>query len=189
MISMASVARTQMVNVSNIIRNQSLSWANVISNQAKRARDAFTSQMMSMVKVARNQMYNVLTTVSSYMSKIANATNKTINVKVNKSTTSSGGGGSIGNLPVTPAMASAFYAANAASTLSIGNMGALAHSNSYGMSTGGGGSSFDGSSSGGMTIEIPVMLDGRELARASAKYVDNELKLMSKRENRKRGAK
>ena len=189
MLSMAAVARTQMVNVSNIIRNQSLSWANVISNQAKRARDAFTSQMMSMVKVARNQMYNVLTTVSSYMSKIANATNKTINVKVNKSTTSSGGGGSIGNLPVTPAMASAFYAANAASTLSIGNMGALAHSNSYGMSTGGGGSSFDGSSSGGMTIEIPVMLDGRELARASAKYVDNELKLMSKRENRKRGAK
>ena len=189
MLSMAAVARTQMVNVSNIIRNQSLSWANVISNQAKRARDAFTSQMMSMVKVARNQMYNVLTTVRSYMSQISNATNKTINLKVNKSTTSSGGGGSIGNLPVTPAMASALHAANAASTLSIGNMGALAHSNAYGMSTGGGGSSFDGSSSGGMTIEIPVMLDGRELARASAKYVDNELKLMSKRENRKRGAK
>lgn len=188
MLSMAAVARTQMVNVSNIIRNQSLSWANIISNQAKRARDNFTRQMMSMVKVARNQLYNVLTTVSSYMSKIANATNKSFNVKVNKSITSSNTGGG-GSLPIMPAMASALHAANAASTLSIGNMGALAHSNSYGMSTGGGGSSFDGSSSGSMTIEIPVMLDGRELARASAKYVDNELKLMSKRENRKRGAK
>lgn len=187
MISMASVARTQMVNVSNIIRNQSLSWANVISNQAKRARDAFTSQMMSMVKVARNQMYNVLTTVRSYMSQISGATNKSINLKVNKSVTTSNVGGV--NLPVTPAMASAFYAANAASTLSMGDMGALAHSNSYGMSTGGGGSSFSGSSSGSMTIEIPVMLDGRELARASAKYVNNELKLIANRENRKRGAK
>ena len=188
MISMASVARTQMVNVSNIIRNQSLSWANIISNQAKRARDNFTRQMMSMVKVARNQMYNVLTTVRGYMSQISSATNKSINLKVNKSITSSNTGGG-GSLPVIPAMASALHAANAASTLSIGNMGALAHSNSYGMSTGGGGSSFSGSSSGSMTIEIPVMLDGRELARASAKYVDNELKLMSKRENRKRGAK
>lgn len=188
MLSMAAVARTQMVNVTNIIRNQSLSWANIISNQAKRARDNFTRQMMSMVKVARNQMYNVLTTVRSYMSQISGATNKSINVKVNKSITSSNTGGG-GSLPVMPAMASALHAANAASTLSIGNMGALAHSNSYGMSTGGGGSSFSGSSSGSMTIEIPVMLDGRELARASAKYVDNELKVMSNRENRKRGAK
>jgi phage-related protein len=59
------------------------------------------------------------------------------------------------------------------------------------MSTGGGGSSFCGNRvmSDNVTLEIPVILDGRELARASAKYVDNELKLMTKRENRKRGAK
>ena len=85
--------------------------------------------------------------------------------------------------------ANALYAANNASTMSLGNnMSALASNASYAMSTGGG--STAGSSIGSnVTLEIPVMLDGRELARASAKYVDSELKLMTKRENRKRGAK
>ena len=85
--------------------------------------------------------------------------------------------------------ANALYAANNASTMSLGNnMSALASNASYAMSTGGG--SMAGSSIGSnVTLEIPVMLDGKELARASAKYVDSELKLMTKRENRKRGAK
>lgn len=85
--------------------------------------------------------------------------------------------------------ANALYAANNASTMSLGNnMSALANNASYAMSTGGGSSA--GSSIGSnVTLEIPVLLDGRELARSSARYVDNELKLMTKRENRKRGAK
>jgi hypothetical protein len=67
-------------------------------------------------------------------------------------------------------------------------MGALANSTSYAMSTGGG--SMAGSSIGSnITLEIPVMLDGRELAKASAKYIDGEIKTINKRENRKRGAK
>lgn len=172
MMSMAAVARTQMVNVSNIIRNQAVNWYNIINNQAKKARDAFTSQMISMAKVASTQMSKVSSSIRGAMSQ---ATSKAVSLNV--STNYSG------------LSANALYAANNASTMSLGNnMGALANNASYAMSTGGG--SAAGSSIGSnVTLEIPVMLDGKELARASAKYVDSELKLMTKRENRKRGAK
>ena len=185
MISMASVARTQLVNISNIIRNQSLSWYNVINNQAKNARDAFTRQMMSMVKVARNQMYNVLNTVRSYMSQISSATNKSINLRVNKTTTSNIGGGT---LPTMPAMASALYAANNASTYSLNATGLSSRAASAT-------SGFNSSSSGtrgaeeGQIIHTHVYLEGREIAKASAKYMNSEIKTINKRENRKRGVK
>ena len=185
MMSMAAVARTQMVNVSNIIRNQSLNWANIIRNQAKNARDAFTSQMISMAKVAATQMNKVVSSVRSSMSQVASATSRGISVNVNRTVSTSYSGGA------SALSANALYAANNASTLSLGNNMGAYNSNSYAMSTGGSGSAFGGSrvASDNVTLEIPVILDGRELARASAKYVDNELKLMSKRENRKRGAK
>ena len=180
MLSMASVARTQLVNISNIIRNQSLSWYNVINNQAKNARDAFTRQMMSMVKVARNQMYNVLSTVRSYMSQITGATNKSISLNVGQS------GGSA-TLPTTPAlaMADALYAANAASTYSLDASGISSRASSA--------SSNNSSASYGPSeaniIHTHVYLEGREIAKASAKYMNDAIKAINKRENRKRGVK
>lgn len=185
MMSMAAVARTQMVNVSNIIRNQSINWANIINNQAKNARDNLTRQFISMAKVAATQMNKVVSSVRSSMSQVASATSRGISVNVNRTVATSYSGGA------SALSANALYAANNASTLSLGNNVGAYNSNSYAMSTGGGGSSFGGNRvmSDNVTLEIPVILDGRELARASAKYVDNELKLMTKRENRKRGAK
>ena len=186
-ISIASVARTQLVNVTNIIRNQSLAWANIISNQAKNARDNFTRQFMSMVKVARNQMYNVLNTVRSYMSQISSATNKTMNLKVNKTVTTSNIGGG-GTLPTMPAMASALQAANNASTYSLNATGLSSRAASAT-------SGFNSSSSGtrgaeeGQIIHTHVYLEGKEIARASAKYMNSEIKTINKRENRKRGVK
>ena len=178
MMSMAAVARTQMVNVSNIIRNQAINWYNIINNQAKKARDAFTSQMISMAKVASTQMGKVTKSIRSAMSQASSGVN--VNVSRTVSTNYAAG---------RALSANALYAANNASTATLGNnMGALANSTSYAMSTGGG--SMAGSSIGSnITLEIPVMLDGRELARASAKYIDGEIKTINKRENRKRGAK
>ena len=88
------------------------------------------------------------------------------------------------------ASADALYAANAASTYSIGrNMGALASRAASAVSSEGTTFSSGGSrgSGNGMTIEVPVKLDGREIARATAKYTDEELKTIASRENRKRG--
>lgn len=181
-LSMAAVARTQMVNISNIVRNQAIAWNNIIANQAKNARDNFTRQFMSMAAVCRTQMNKCLSSVKSVMSQISSATNKkmSMNVNVNRSVSTS----------YAMPSANALYAANNASTFSLGgNTGALAYGASYAMSTGGGITSNGGGMSDGTIIEVPLYLDGREVARATAKYVDSELKLMTKRENRKRGAK
>lgn len=186
-LSMAAVARTQMVNISNIIRNQAVTWSNIISNQAKNARDNLTRQFISMAKVVATQMKNCLSSVNSYMSKIASATNKkmTMSLNVNKTVTTSFAGISGGTV------ASAMYAANNASTYSLGGdtsaLTSRASAVSSASSTGSSNNSRGGSD--GLILEIPVMLDGKEVARATARYVDNELKTMASRENRKRGAK
>jgi TP901 family phage tail tape measure protein len=182
-LSMAAVARTQMVNISNIVRNQAMSWANIISNQVKRARDALTRQFMSMAAVARTQMSKVASAVSSSMSNVAASASRGISMNVNVNRSVSTGY----SMP----SANALYAANAGATFSLGNnMSAFANNASYAAPSGNSGGSSNSSSAGGsMVIEVPLYLDGREAARAIAKYVDGELKLMTKRENRKRGAK
>lgn len=186
--SMAAVARTQMVNISNIVRNQSSSWASIIGSKAKTARDNLTRQFISMAKVVATQMKNCLSSVTSYMSKIASATNKkmTMSLNVNRTvqTTFAGVGGDAAALS-----ANAIYAANNASIASLANNTGALYGSSYAMSTGGSSSNGGRGMNDNIVLEIPVMLDGREVARATAKYVDNELKLMTKRENRKRGAK
>ena len=180
--SMAAVARTQMVNISNIIRNQAVTWTNIISNQVKIARDALTRQFMSMAAVARTQMNKVTSAVRSSMSNIASATSRGISMNVNVNRNASGS--------YAMPSANALYAANAGATFSLGNnMSAFANNASYAAPSGNSGTSSSDSAGGGMVIEVPLYLDGKVVARATARYVDNELKQMTKRENRKRGAK
>jgi hypothetical protein len=86
--------------------------------------------------------------------------------------------------------ANALYAANNASTMSLGNnMSALASNASYAMSTGGSGTSGGSSRGEGQELHIHLDVDGRQLAKTSARYIDGEIKAINKRENRKRGAK
>ena len=181
-LSMAAVARTQMVNISNIIRNQAVAWKNIIANQVKNARDALTRQFMSMAAVARTQMNKVASAVSSSMGKVAASASKGVSMNVNVNR----------NVSTAYAMpsANALYAANAGATFSLGNnMSTFANNASYAAPSGNSGSSSSDSAGGGMVIEVPLYLDGKVVARATARYVDNELKQMTKRENRKRGAK
>jgi TP901 family phage tail tape measure protein len=188
MMSMASVARTQMVNISNIIRNQSVNWANIIGNQAKNARDNLTRQFMSMAAVVKTQMNKCLSSVKSTMSQIAKQTNKSMNLKVNVNKTVTTKNATASS---TPSMASAFYAANTASAFSMGtyaNTSTLSSRASSAISSGGSSSSYTGSNRD-LLLEIPLVVDGRELARSSAKYINGELKAISKRNDRKRGIK
>ena len=180
-ISMASVARTQMVNISNIIRNQATSWANIIRNQAQNARNALTSSFMSMAAVARNQMANVLYVVQSYMSRIAYACSRrlTINVSVNRTVTTTYKSVEQGPaaLKTSIPMANMLSGAMAGGRTSIGLgtlIGAVSASASKGQV---------------VKIEVPLYLEGREIARASAKYMDGELSRVNTRTDRKRGVK
>ena len=191
-LSMASVARTQMVNISNIVRNQSSNWASIIGSKAKAARDNLTRQFMSMASVVATQMKKCLSSVTSYMNQIAKATNKkmTMSLNVNKTVTTKNISASTGIGGSRALSADAIYAANNASIASLaGNTGALyGNAASYAMPTGGSSSSSSRGSEA-IVLEIPLYLDGKVVAKETARYVDNELKLITKRENRKRGAK
>ena len=179
-ISMAKVARTQMVNVSNIVRNQAMRWGNIIRNQASNARNALTSSFMSMAAVARNQMANVLSVVRSYMSQIAATCNRTLTLKVNISKTETTTKKVVVekspkslNMPQSSSISASGYA-RSTSSIGLGTLvGALSSS-----STG---------SNRAISIEVPLVLEGREIARASAIYTREELARLEKRNNRKRG--
>ena len=179
-ISMAAVARTQMVNVSNVIRNQAVGWANVIRNQASNARNALTSSFMSMAAVARSQMANVLSVVRSYMSQIAAACNRTLTLKVNISKTETttkkvvveNSPKSL-NMPQSSSLSASGYSRSAGS-IGLGTLVGALNPNSIG-------------SDRAISIEVPLVLNGREIAKASAIYTREELSRLEKRNNRKRG--
>lgn len=181
-ISMASVARTQMVNVSNVIRNQAVGWSNVIRNQASNARNALTRSFMSMAAVARSQMANVLSVVRSYMSQIAAACNKTLTLKVNINKTETttkkvvvDGGGKTGMMNIAVPQTSLFTASGTRGASNSIGLGSLAQALSgYGKDQ-------------TISISVPVVLEGREIAKASAIYTREELSRLEKRNNRKRG--
>lgn len=181
-ISMAAVARTQMVNVSNVIRNQASSWSNVIRNQASNARNALTRSFMSMAAVARTQMARVLSVVQSYMSQISAACNKTLNLKVNISKTETTtkkvvveGGGKTGMMNIAVPQTSSFTASGTRGASNSIGLGSLAQALSgYGKDQ-------------TISISVPVVLEGREIAKASAIYTREELSRLEKRNNRKRG--
>ena len=175
-LNMANIFRNQFINMANITRNQMLNIANIIRNQASNARNALTSSFISMAKVVATQMNKCLSSVRNTMTQMASAASRGISMNVS------------GGMPAA-APANALYAANAASTYSVGGRTSALYNGASAMSTGTASSSSNRDTSSSTVLEIPLYLDGREVARATAKYVDNELKLMTKRENRKRGAK
>ena len=179
-ISMGNVARTQMVNVSNIVRNQAMRWSNIIRNQAQSARNALTSSFMSMAAVARNQMANVLSVVQSYMSRIAATCNRTLTLKVNISKTETTTKKVVVekspkslNMPQSSSLSASGYT-RSTSSIGLGTLVGALNTASTG-------------SNRVISIEVPLVLEGREIARASAIYTREELARLEKRNNRKRG--
>ena len=181
--NMADIARTQMVNVTNIIKNQSSQWASTIRSQASSMNSAFTSAFSGLSSIAASQMAKCLSTVRSYMSQIRAAVSQkmTLNVSVNKTVTTT-------NITKTKP-ASAAYAMRAvnASAFALSAPKAMATGYSTNNDTGGGAFSRNKLGYGSLSLEVPLYLDGREIARASSKYTQDELNKLEKRSKRKRG--
>lgn len=179
MISMASVARTQMVNVSNIVRNQAISWSNVIRNQSANMKASFSSAFSGLAGVAARGMAACLSTVRSYMSQIraATAQTMTMNFRVNKTMTTT-------NVTKNVTQGLANTMGNIArSSASLIAPQAVAIGGSIGTNrTVGGLGSVES-----LELSVPLTVDGREIARATASYNQAELAKLSKRNNRRRG--
>ena len=180
MLSMANVTRTQMVNITNIIRNQSTQWASLVQSGASKAKSNFSSSFSGLASVARTQMANCLSIVKNYMSQIAAATSKTMtmNFRVNKTTTTTnitknvtqGARATMGNINTN--MRGIAQPSTMSTSMASGSINLAANNNG---------------SLGSLALEVPVMLDGREIARASASYNQAELAKLEKRSKRKRG--
>lgn len=179
-VSMANVARNQMVNISNIIRNQAISWSNVIRNQSANCRSAMTANFSGLASVAQSGMARVLATVQSYMAQIRSAVSQqmTMNFKVNKTITTTNVTKNVqeGMRSTMASMNSNMMGVGSPNVMSAGGLGTI----NINANTSGG-------ISGNLALEVPLYLDGKEIARASAVYTEAELAKLNKRNNRKRG--
>lgn len=218
-VSCSNIARNQFVNISNIVRNQStnarnsatsqfISLKKVISTQLSEARNIVTSKMISISKVvntqsssARNnatrqfislrkvittQMSQAYSSVSSYMNKIAHATNRTLNTKVNVTR-------SVRTVNESGKTASALATLSTAAFSSLNAM-AVGSNQGYAMATGNYGY-IEGKQSNAskdnqvVYLNIVTELDGKVVAKETAKYMDGELIKVRDRNSRKRGSK
>ena len=174
MTNMNNATRTALVNIANIVRNQMLNCTNIVRNQAANMSNAMSQGLSKMASSAQSAMSRVLSVIRSAMAQaraIASAP-ITINIQSNisrKVTTTHVAGG------LKQTMASI-----GANSLSVGSPNV--------MSSGGRHTITPVSGNGGSyTFTIPISVDGREIARATAKYNQSELDRLSKRNSRKKG--
>lgn len=206
-ISMSKVISTQCTNARTAVVSKMMSINAVVNTQAWKARDNATRAFMSLAAVVRTQMSNALTSVRNAMSQIASATNRTLTTKVNvsKTITTTNVAKSIQAKPQTfnfsavrsiqprsfsLAATRSLGGINSLATASYGSPSTLASTNSRvssGSTTYGGTKGTTKTNSKPVYFDISIPIDGKEIAKASVKYMDGELKIINNRNNRKKG--
>lgn len=173
-VNMANITRNQMLNIANIVRNQMLNCTNIVRNQASNMSSAMSQGLSKMASSAQSAMNRVLSVIRSAMAQaraIASAP-ITINIQSNisrKVTTTHVAGG------LKQTMANI-----GANSLSVGTPNVMSGGATHVVNpVSGNGANY--------VFTIPVTVDGREVARATAKYNQAELDRLSKRNSRKRG--
>lgn len=177
-LSFAGIVRSQMLNSTKIVKNQMENMKKAIRDESKAARDNLTRQFISMRKVAVTQLSEILREVNEYMKAIATATDRTfsINFDINTtvSTTYTTNFGPGASLAVPRGNSLSVNSPLRSSTASTGLGSLMATSSSRGNDR-------------PISIEVPLVLEGREIAKASAIYTREELNKLEKRNSRKRG--
>ena len=187
-VSFANIVRNQMLNITNITRNQMtntrkavvekcISMKKVITTQTSEARNNLTRQMISMRNVTATQMSLILKKVTSTMNTIQQATNRQFRM----------------TLSVDRKVTTSFITKNVTQGLAS-TMGAIARNtmnlgvpNTMAIASSGVGDNFSSNSNNMYEFSIPLFLDGREVAKATATYNQAELDKLSRRKSRKRG--
>ena len=138
-----------------------------------------TSAFAGMAASARAGMANVLSIVRSYMAQIRSETSKTMTMNFQVSKT------------VTTTNVTKNVTEGLRNTMGAISRGSTPLSAPQAMSIGGYAtsmSSIGGLAAGGsITLDVPLYIDGKEVARATAVYNEQELAKLAKRNNRKRG--
>lgn len=205
-ISMKKVISTQVTEARTKVVEKMMSINAVVNTQAWKARDNATRAFMSLAAVVRTQMSNALSSVRNAMSQIASATNRTLTTKVNisKTVTTTNVAKSIQAKPQTFSFSAvrsiqprSFSFAAVRSLTNANSLATASYSSPVALASGNRGVSgstvYSGSKETAKTNSKPVYfnisipIDGKNIAKASAKYMDGELKIINNRNNRKKG--
>ena len=191
LVGCTNITRTQFVNIKNIISNQisaarnivtskMISINKVVSTQSSAARNNATRNFISLRKVIQTQMSEAYRSVSSYMSKIKSATNQNLHTKINVTKTV--------ETVKKDSNASSLSFANFAKLSSMATNKSLSYASLSTSGIGGDIGSDNGNSSSKPTIiHNYIDLDGKIVAKQTAKYMDGELTILNNKNNRKRG--
>lgn len=183
-ISIKKVITTQLSEARQIVTNKMLSISKVVNTQSSNARNNATRHFISLRKVIQTQMSEAYSSVSSYMNKIARSTNRTLSTKVNVTksvkTVDAGKSSSLAALS-----ASAFNSLNAMA-LSGSGLTYAAAGGSSGIGLSGANNS---SANQSIYLELPTYIDGKVVAKTTARYMNDELAILDKKNSRKRGNK
>lgn len=191
LVGCTNITRTQFVNIKNIISNQvsaarniatskMISINKVVSTQSSAARNNATRNFISLRKVIQTQMSEAYRSVSSYMSKIKSATNQNLHTKINVTKTV--------ETVKKDSNASSLSFANFAKLSSMATNKSLSYASLSTSGIGGDIGSNNGNSSSKPTIiHNYIDLDGKIVAKQTAKYMDGELTILNNKNNRKRG--
>lgn len=182
-ISLRKVITTQTTEARNNVTSKMISISKVVNTQSSNARNNATKHFISLRKVIQTQMSQAYNSVSNYMTKIAHATNRTLNTKVNVTR----------SVKTVDASASSKVSSLATSAFSSLSAMATGPKLGYAMANTGGYSSNNISNNSNsdnvIYFELPTYLDGKEVAKTTAKYMNNQLTIIDKRNSRKRGGK
>lgn len=178
-ISLRKVITTQLSEARQIVTSKMISIAKVINTQSSNARNNATRHFISLRKVIQTQMSEAYSSVSSYMDKIASATNRTLSTRVNVTksvkTVDAGGPSSLSFAGFTKLSSMATNKSLSYASLSTSGIGGDIGSNN------------GNSSSKPTIIHNYIDLDGKIVAKQTAKYMDGELTILNNKNNRKRG--
>ncbi len=173
--NMANTARTQFTNITNIVKNQMQNCQNAVQSGATAMTSALTSGMSGMESAAKSAMDKVVAAVRNGMSQAKAIASQPITINITSN--------------ISRKVTTTHVSKSASQTMRAIAGSSITVLRPNVMATTGGGASINKipAQEKGYTFTIPVIVDGREVARATAKYSQSELDRLSKRNSRKRG--
>lgn len=172
--NMNDVTRTAFLNIANIVRNQMLNCTNIVRNQAMNMRGALQQGMSNMAAAAASAMAKVVAAVQSGMAQARAIASAPISINITSN--------------IQRKVTTTHVAGGLMQTMSGISRSSITVPRPSVMATGGASiNRIPSQQEKGYTFTIPVMVDGREIARATAKYNQSELDRLSKRNSRKKG--
>ncbi len=207
-VNMANICRNQMTNCANIVRNQMLNMTNIVKNQTTNMNNAVRTGFVNMANIVRNQMTNctnivrnqssnMSTALSQGMSKMASAATSAMARVVAAVRSGMAQARAIASAPITINIQSnisrkvttTHVAGGLKQTMSGIAVSTLSVPRPSTMANGTSGASIHNipTRDREFAFTIPLMIDGREIAKATARYNEKELNKLEKRNSRRRG--